>query len=206
MARTATSTLNSLLRGEISAMETYQQALTKLRGTKGEPDLRRIHEEHCDAASTLREQVRNQGANPDATSGVWGAFAKTVEGAAKVFGTGTALRALKEGEEIGIRAYERALKEENLPSESGALIASALLPQSKEHLPVLDRLMAGLVDRIDPHQANERVTLGQALLVCAYDSVEKCEQNRLAGAISLDELRSRIPTLSREREIIFYCG
>ena len=45
-----------------------------------------------------------------------------------------------------------------------------------------------------------------ALLVCAYESLEKCERLRLEGAITLNELKSRESTLSIEQELIFYCA
>lgn len=60
------------------------------------------------------------------------------------------------------------------------------------------------VDRISPQQASQRMQNNDALLVCAYDSNEKFEQNNLEGAISLDEFRSRASSLSKDHEIIFY--
>src|SRR5436305_622331 len=100
MATTATSTdtLNSLLRGELSATETYQQALAKVGTEPGAAELRQIHDEHREAANTLRIHVHQHDGKPDQGSGAWGAFAKAVEGTAKVFGNTAALKALKEGE------------------------------------------------------------------------------------------------------------
>src|SRR5260370_21790622 len=156
MATTTVDTLNSLLRGELSATETYQQALSKLEGTQGYDDLKCIHREHREAANTLRQQVHRYGAKPDQGSGAWGAFAKAVEGTAKPFGTGAALKALKEGEEHGRKEYEKALKD-NLPPDCRGLIESTLLPQTREHVPTLDRLMAGLVKRIPVQEARALV-------------------------------------------------
>ena len=136
------SCLNSLLRGELAATETYQQALAKVGDNPGAAELRRLHEEHRDAANTLRQHVRDHGGTPEHGSGAWGAFAKTVEGAAKVFGQSAALKALKEGEEQGISDYEKALKDENLAADCKTLISGRLLPQTRAHIPVLDRLMA----------------------------------------------------------------
>lgn len=42
------------------------------------------------------------------------------------------------------------------------------------------------------------------LLVCAYDNEEKFRQMQLEGAISLKELRSRLPLLAKDQEIVFY--
>ena len=52
-----TGTLNSLLRGELAATETYQQALNVLGHAPGAMDLRRIHDEHRDAANTLKSYL-----------------------------------------------------------------------------------------------------------------------------------------------------
>jgi rhodanese-related sulfurtransferase len=62
------------------------------------------------------------------------------------------------------------------------------------------------VKRIDVTQARHDVEVSDALLVCAYDNQEKFEKYQLAGAISLDELRSQENSLSKERELIFYCA
>ncbi|HUG90459.1 MAG TPA: hypothetical protein VML55_06480 [Planctomycetaceae bacterium] len=44
------------------------------------------------------------------------------------------------------------------------------------------------------------------LLVCAYDSPAKSEENHLEGAISLQEFESQVDELDRDREIVFYCA
>jgi uncharacterized protein (TIGR02284 family) len=134
--------LNSLLRGELAATETYQQALAKVGNDTGAAELRRLHDEHRDAANTLRQHIREHGGTPGHGSGAWGAFAKSVEGTAKIFGQTAAMKALKEGEEQGISDYEKALKDENLAADCKTLISSQLLPQTRAHIPVLDRLMA----------------------------------------------------------------
>ena len=134
-------TLNALLRGELAATETYQQALAKVGDEAGAEELRRIHAEHRSAANTLRQYVHKHGGQPDQGSGAWGAFAKAVEGTAKVFGNAAALKALKEGEEHGIRDYEAALQSGKLPADCEQLIRSQLLPQTQSHIPLLDSLI-----------------------------------------------------------------
>jgi len=136
------SCLNSLLRGELSATETYQQALAKCGPDAEDADLRQIHIDHREAANTLRQQVHHVGGKPDQKSGLWGTFAKTVEGTAKLFGNAAAIKALKEGEETGINDYKKALDDKALPEDCKDLIRQKLLPQTQEHIRTLDRLMA----------------------------------------------------------------
>ena len=60
--------------------------------------------------------------------------------------------------------------------------------------------------RIPVEEARQKVASGTALLVCAYDDDDKFKNNHLQGAISLGEFRSKLPTLSPEQEMIFYCA
>jgi hypothetical protein len=200
-----TDILNSLLRGEIAATETYDQALQKLGGERGADKLRRIWQDHRDAAQALRLHVHS--CDEHTSSGAWGTFAKAVEGTAKLFGKDATLKALKEGEEHGVKQYEEARDDEHLPRESRALIGSTLLPSASEHIRVLNQLMSGFVDRVGPQQALQLMEFNDdAMLVCAYDDHEQFRDNRLQGAISLYELKQLEPTIPKDTEIIFYCA
>jgi len=61
-------------------------------------------------------------------------------------------------------------------------------------------------ERVQPREVFEKVTSGAALLVCAYDNDERFKALRLEGAISLHELRSRLDSLRKDQEIVFYCA
>jgi hypothetical protein len=60
--------------------------------------------------------------------------------------------------------------------------------------------------RISVGDARQNVSTGAALLVCAYDDDEKFKNNHLQGAISLNDFRAKLPSLSTEQDIIFYCA
>jgi len=60
--------------------------------------------------------------------------------------------------------------------------------------------------RITPQEAYEKVKAGQALLVCGYEEDEKFNAFRLEMALSFAEFQKMLPTLPRDREIIFYCA
>lgn len=60
--------------------------------------------------------------------------------------------------------------------------------------------------RISPKQVREKITSGDALLVCAYDDENKFRENHLEGALSLAEFKSKLPSLSKDQEFIFYCA
>jgi uncharacterized protein (TIGR02284 family) len=134
--------LNSLLRGEMSAIETYRQALEKMKDDNvfGVDELRALQRDHRDAADALWHHIEQHGGKPSEGSGPWGAFAKTIEGAAQLFGDTAALKALKEGEEHGLKDYESALNDKNLPADCQALVRG-LLSKQREHIFAIDRLM-----------------------------------------------------------------
>jgi hypothetical protein len=62
------------------------------------------------------------------------------------------------------------------------------------------------VSRISVQEARQEVTSGRALLVCAYEQEEKCNQVALDGSVSLTQFEQRLPSLSREQELIFFCA
>ncbi len=103
--------LNSFLRGEMSALETYDQAIEKL---KDEPmlveSLRSCRSSHDRRVSALKAEVQRLGGVPAEGSGAWGAFAMLVEGGAKVFGKSAAINALEQGEDHGRDEYKDDLE------------------------------------------------------------------------------------------------
>ena len=135
--------LNKCLRNELSAIETYRQALEKNRGQYGADSkfrqLSQMCSDHEQAAAHLRTLIQQQGGTPSDDSGAWGAWSKTVMGTAKLFGDKAALKALKEGEESGLKDYEGVLRE---PDTSG--VNSTLAPivrKEQEHVRELDRMI-----------------------------------------------------------------
>src|SRR6478752_936345 len=64
-----------------------------------------------------------------------------------------------------------------------------------------------MAERISAQEARRDLQANSnALLVCAYDSDEKCRQYWLDGATTLTELQAREQTLPKDRELIFYCA
>jgi len=61
-------------------------------------------------------------------------------------------------------------------------------------------------ERIGPEETHEKLKAGTALLVCAYFDEEKWRMMHLEGAISFKEFQSKLPSPSKDQEIIFYCA
>jgi uncharacterized protein (TIGR02284 family) len=138
---TDVNALNELLRGEMSAIETYRQALEKAGTEPGAQDLHRFARDHRDAADQLWHHVEQHGGKPSEGSGAWGSWAKAVEGTAKLFGSAAALKALKEGEEHGLKDYQSALENKGMAPECLTLVRN-LVAKQREHIAGLDRLIA----------------------------------------------------------------
>jgi hypothetical protein len=68
--------LNSFLRGEISAVETYRQAIEKLRNKPEVAALSDCLRSHEQRVTMLKEEVLRRGGEPARGSGTWGTFAK----------------------------------------------------------------------------------------------------------------------------------
>ncbi len=136
--------LQSLLRGEISAAETYAMAIEKIGDDRpaDAAQLRAISQEHGEAAQKLREEIRRAGGEAEDASGAWGAYAKTIEAAASLFGDASALKALKEGEEHGLKDYRDALA--SLEGDAKRLVAERLIPAQERHITTLDGVLRQL--------------------------------------------------------------
>jgi hypothetical protein len=62
------------------------------------------------------------------------------------------------------------------------------------------------ITRVAPEDIYPRVKSGETLLVCAYDNDDTFRGMRLEGAIFLQDFKSRVSGLPKDREIVFYCA
>lgn len=136
-----TGKLNSVIRGERAAAETYKQALDKVGNDPRSKRLRSIYTDHLSAVMELKKHVRARFDEPVDSSGIWGAFAKTFMGTAKLFGDHSTLKALKEGEEHGLKQYEGLLEDDDIDAGVNLLVKNTLIPKQREHLRQLDVMM-----------------------------------------------------------------
>ncbi|MGD0959369.1 MAG: DUF2383 domain-containing protein [Methylomonas sp.] len=137
-------TINKLLKDELSATETYQQAMDKLQedlGADNAKSLTLIFEGHKLAASSLEKEIRLLGGTPAENSGVWGTWVKIVQDGANLFGKTAALKVLQEGEKIGADDYEEVLMDQELPVAIRTLIETKLLPAQQSHVKALNELL-----------------------------------------------------------------
>jgi hypothetical protein len=59
-------------------------------------------------------------------------------------------------------------------------------------------------ERISPKEVYQKLKSSAVLLVCAYEDEAKFKKMQLEGAISFNEFKSKLPSLSKDQEIVFY--
>jgi hypothetical protein len=144
--------LNSFLRGEISAVETYRLALDKLDpGSPARAELEEAMSSHNNRVSMLRDAIVMSGGEPAETSGPWGAFAKAVEGTARIFGDKASIAALEEGEDHGLEDYKEDF--DDLDTESRMLVQDRLLPAQKKTHDLISGLKKRMSEKEEPERA-----------------------------------------------------
>jgi uncharacterized protein (TIGR02284 family) len=119
-------TLNALLRGELSAVETYSMALKKAKTPHVIEVLTECQQQHQARVQKLTVLVTSAGGTPTTESGLWGSIAKAVEAGAVVLGEGSAIGSLKEGEDHGIELYKSEMK--HLEGSALAAVQNELFP------------------------------------------------------------------------------
>ncbi len=122
---------NSLLAGEISAVETYDLALKREYGAEFLEDLSKCRASHADRVAILTECVLEAGGKPNEGSGIWGAFEKLVQNSASTIHDALAQLELLEAERLV--QYEKART--IVPQPVLQVIDASLLPaQHETHL------------------------------------------------------------------------
>ena len=128
------SLCDKLLRGELSAIESYSQAIAKFEDERDKKSLDQILSSHENSASRLRQHIADLGGTASATSGIWGDFTSALESSAAMLGESPALAVLQAGEEHGIREYEEALVRPRVPDALKTVIRQHLLPTALENV------------------------------------------------------------------------
>jgi uncharacterized protein (TIGR02284 family) len=130
--------LNSFLRGELSAVETYDQCIDKVDDPTVADPMRLLRESHRARSAALSDEVQRLGGEPATSSGVWGAVTKALEGSAKLFGTKAAVSVLEEGEDHGKESYAKNL--DNLTADTQNFIRVSIYPEQQRSHDVLNAL------------------------------------------------------------------
>ena len=120
--------LNELLRGELSAVESYDKALPAIdRQPKVRADLQTVRASHEARADRLRSAIEQLGGKPSEQAGAWGMFAKAVTTGSRALGLKAVISTLEEGEDHGLKEYKEAMPK--LDPGLQRLVTDELYPQ-----------------------------------------------------------------------------
>jgi demethoxyubiquinone hydroxylase (CLK1/Coq7/Cat5 family) len=117
------------LRGELSAVETYEQALKHITHVAIHHSLQEILTSHARRVELIRDRMMRAGVEIPGSSGAWGAFAKAVQAGADLVSQTAAVAALEAGEDRGIRLYSMDL--EDCDADTRNFITTQLLPEQQ---------------------------------------------------------------------------
>lgn len=121
--------LQELLRGEMSAVETYELALKSVTHVGLHRTLQEILVSHSRRVSQLSEKITAMKGEPSTSSGVWGTFAKVVQASADILGDRAAIAALEEGEDHGVAMYAGDLA--SVDARTRKIIETDLAPEQR---------------------------------------------------------------------------
>lgn len=121
--------LNSFLRGELSAVETYKLALDRLERSEFRPTLVQCSRSHEERARLLTEAILGRGGEPADGSGAWGSLVRLLERSAAAISESAAVAVLEEGEDHGRDEYIRNL--DDLDVNARQLVEFAVLPEQR---------------------------------------------------------------------------
>jgi len=135
-------TLNDLLKGELSAVESYDRALPAVEDKPAlRSDLQECRASHELRVERIRRAILDVGGEPAHASGAWGLFAKAVAGGARALGWRTVISTLEEGEEHGLKDYGDAMS--RLDERLRKVVSTELYPEQQHTASMMSALRRG---------------------------------------------------------------
>ena len=142
------SRLNSLLHCELSAVEIYNLAISRVGDDYAEESfaLSRLAIAHQTHSNLLKEAIHRRGGEVMAGGPDWAPYARAIADSPTIFGDVMALEALREGEMRGLEEYREALADEGMDVSGRDLLIGSLIPGKERHIAILDALIRRIQD------------------------------------------------------------
>lgn len=131
--------MNTLLMGELSAVESYDRALERVQRPKVAELLTQAKDSHAERVERLRDAITRSGGEPIENPGAWGNFAKMVTSTAAAMGDSAIVAALEEGEDLGSNEYEWKIM--NIHGDNRKLVRDELWPKQQATHKLLSNLV-----------------------------------------------------------------
>lgn len=139
--------LNKILRGEISAVEAYEQVIPKFEDEGDRFRLSGIRNEHSHNIEKLKMLIENTRFAPDEDSGAWGTFVSTLMSSASIISQTAILNALIGGEEHGLSLYNNTI-DFSLSVEEKKVIFEDIIPSLERHIVSLENMVKEQTDTV----------------------------------------------------------
>lgn len=133
--------IDELIRGEISAVESFDTVINKIKDVNELNELSQIRQDHQRAVETLQQFAESSVDGKTDSSGPWGTFTTAFAGGASFFGDKAAINALKIGEQHGLNEYQEALNDDGVRAEVKEIIRSQLIPSQERHLALIENYL-----------------------------------------------------------------
>lgn len=133
--------IDELIRGEISAVESFDTVINKIKNQEELTRLSEIRQDHQRAVEKLKQFADGEILKEADTSGPWGTFTTAFAGGASLFGDKAAVNALKVGEQHGLNEYKEALADDGVRPEVKQIIQSELIPSQERHLAIIENYL-----------------------------------------------------------------
>ena len=133
--------LTTILKGEISAKEAYDQVMSQVDDSPEIERLKSMKKDHEEAVKFWKKQSRVKGNVPTSSSSIWGTIVKSFVGTSKILGDEKALEALKRGEEHGLSIYKDMLKSDLISDLQKVEITYRFIPNQKKHIESVNALI-----------------------------------------------------------------
>lgn len=121
--------LNSLLRDELAAVMTYDEALHERSAFSGKTELSLCQRSHEARAAILRQKILALGGKPATTAGLTGLWDQVIERGAAAIGDTMVFRVLEQGEDHVLDDYRRGLPV--VDPEVRSFLEHEVLPQEE---------------------------------------------------------------------------
>jgi hypothetical protein len=133
--------VSRLLRAELSAVQTYDHVIKQVpKEEGGNNELRAIQQRHRGAIESLRTQFGASSADVG-DANVWENLEAVATSGGNPLKDPMSIKALKEGEEIGLLTYENALSRGEATQGLGEIIREKLVPQARDNIRRLKKLL-----------------------------------------------------------------
>jgi len=129
MNTTTIDLLNSLLRDELAAVESYSVALHDRSAFSAKAELSRCQRSHEVRVSILHDKIASLGGEPAVTAGLGGTWSKLVESGAAAISDDMAIRALEQSEDRVLRDYRKGIASGD--PEVQAFLEGVVLPEEE---------------------------------------------------------------------------